>query len=251
MSDAAAEPSFAERARTLLYRNRIGALSTISKRVSGFPFGSMAPYAADEHGNPIFFVSTLAMHTQNLLADDRASLLVHEAAGADEALAVARVTLVGHVSRVGDGEHDAIRALYLERQPAAQAWATMKDFSFYRLAVGETYYVAGFGAMGWITAEDYHAAPVDPLVDHAAGILEHMNTDHGDAVLLYAQVLAGIDAERAAMVGIDRLGFQVRAEKGPQSRTVRLAFPNEVRSTDDARQALIGLLKVARQQASA
>ena len=72
---AAPEPSFSERARTLVYLGRIGSLSTISRKQPGFPFGSVMPYGLDERGRPIFLISTMAMHTQNLQADPRASLL--------------------------------------------------------------------------------------------------------------------------------------------------------------------------------
>src|SRR2546425_3507030 len=69
-------PTFGERARTLMYLDRIGGLSTLSRKQAGFPFGSVMPYGLDEHGRPIFLISTMAMHTQNLQADPRASLLV-------------------------------------------------------------------------------------------------------------------------------------------------------------------------------
>src|SRR5471030_445335 len=70
------ETSFAERARTLVHLGRIGSLSTLSRKQPGFPFGSVLPYSLDEHGRPIFLISTMAMHTQNLKAEPRASLLV-------------------------------------------------------------------------------------------------------------------------------------------------------------------------------
>ena len=70
------EPSFAERARTLMYVGRLGSLSTLSRKQPGFPFGSVMPYGLDDHGRPILLISTMAMHTQNLQADPRASLLV-------------------------------------------------------------------------------------------------------------------------------------------------------------------------------
>src|SRR6266566_626592 len=73
---AVPEPPFAERARTLMYLGRIGSLSTLSRKQPGFPFGSVMPYGLDDHGRPIFLISTMAMHTQNLQADARASLLV-------------------------------------------------------------------------------------------------------------------------------------------------------------------------------
>src|SRR3954449_7087061 len=90
------EPSFAERARTLLYLGRVGGLSTVSRKQPGFPFGSVMPYGLDDHGRPIFLISTMAMHTQNLQADPRASLLVTQDDGGDP-LGASRVTLLGNV----------------------------------------------------------------------------------------------------------------------------------------------------------
>ena len=75
----APEPSFAERARTLMYLGRVGSLSTLSRKQPGFPFGSVMPYGLDEVGRPVFLISTMAMHTQNLQVDPHASLLVTSA----------------------------------------------------------------------------------------------------------------------------------------------------------------------------
>src|ERR1017187_4773142 len=94
---AVPEPSFAERARTLVYTARIGSLSTLSRKQPGFPFGSVMPYGLDDHGRPIFLISTMAMHTQNLQADPHASLLVTQQDTDGEPLGASRVTLVGNV----------------------------------------------------------------------------------------------------------------------------------------------------------
>ena len=91
------EPSFAERARTLVYLGRIGSLSTLSRKQPGFPFGSVMPYGLDDHGHPIFLISTMAMHTQNLQADPRASLLVTQPDAGGDPLGASRVTLLGNV----------------------------------------------------------------------------------------------------------------------------------------------------------
>src|SRR6202158_2136334 len=88
------EPTFAERARTLGYFGRIGSLSTLSRKQPGLPFGSVMPYGLDEHGRPIFLISTMAMHTQNLKADPRSSLLVTQDDADGDPLGASRVTLV-------------------------------------------------------------------------------------------------------------------------------------------------------------
>src|SRR6266852_1850860 len=108
------EPTFAERARTLVYVGRIGSLSTLSRKQPGFPFGSVMPYGLDAQGRPIFLISTMAMHTQNLQADPRASLLVTQPDTDSEPLGASRVTLVGNVLTVPNSELAEARKLYLE-----------------------------------------------------------------------------------------------------------------------------------------
>src|ERR1700724_2554743 len=117
-----AEPSFAERARTLLHLTRVGSISTLSRKQPGFPFGSVMPYGLDEQGRPIFLISTMAMHTQNLNADARASLLVTQDDTAGDPLGASRVTLIGNVRPIPELEVGAARKLYLARYANSKYW---------------------------------------------------------------------------------------------------------------------------------
>src|SRR6201999_4552050 len=204
------EPSFAERARTLLHLSRVGSLSTLSRKRPGFPFGSLMPFALDGEGRPLFLISTMAMHTQNLQQDGRASLLVTQPEASGDPLGAARVTLVGNVSVVAAAGVEEVRRLYLERHENSKYWVDFDDFSFFAMDVVDVYYVGGFGVMGWITAQDYSQAHPDPLADAATGILQHMNADHQDALVLLARVFAATEAEEAVMTAVDRLGFHLR-----------------------------------------
>src|SRR4029077_8703463 len=130
---AVAEPTYAERARTLMYRSRVGTLSTLSRKQPGFPFGSVMPYGLDEGGRPIFLMSTMAMHTQNLKADPRASLLVTQDSGDGDPLGASRVTLIGNVVFVPEAHVAAAREAYLARHANSKYWVDFEDFSFYRL----------------------------------------------------------------------------------------------------------------------
>src|SRR5579872_7183859 len=175
---AAPEPSFAERARTLAHLGRIGSLSTLSRKQPGFPFGSVMPYGLDERGRPIFLISTMAMHTQNLQADSRASLLLTQPDAGGDPLGASRVTLVGNVLQVPELQVAGARELYLARYANSRYWVDFEDFSFYRMEIVDVYYVGGFGVMGWVPAADYASAQPDPLADSAGGIIQHMNADH-------------------------------------------------------------------------
>jgi len=245
---AAPEPSSSERARTLVYLGRIGSLSTVSRRQPGFPFGSVMPYGLDAQGRPIFLISTMAMHTQNLQADSRASLLVTQADGDGDPLGASRVTLVGNALTIPQPEIAEARRLYLERYANSKHWVDFEDFSFYRMDVVDVYYVGGFGVMGWVKASDYDQAQPDPLADVASGIIEHMNADHKDALILLARTSAGVESQEAAMTAVDRLGFNVRLKTTEGVRGVRIAFLREVRDAMESRNVLVEMVQQARQQ---
>src|SRR5579884_49788 len=255
----APEPTHAERARTLVGGSNRGVLSTVAvepgaggseeqARISGYPFGSVATYALDEAGRPIVFVSAMAEHTRNAAADPRASLIVTEpvAEGSDP-LAAGRVTLIGELLEVTGEDRPAVRDRYLAANPASAYYIDFGDFSFWRLEVAGVRYVGGYGRMSWVTAADYAAAEPDPLAGEAAGIVEHMNADHGDSLVLLARVLGGrADAIEAVMTAVDRYGFDLVAG-GPSGRAaVRLGFDAPVTAPAAARPAMIRLVERAR-----
>ncbi len=243
-----AEPTYAERVRTLVSLCTIASLSTVSQKRPGYPFGSLMPYAIDGSGRPIFLISNMAMHTQNIQADHRASLFVGQAGDGDP-LGTARATLVGDVFPVPADEASEARQLYLSRYENSRSWVDFKDFGFYRLQPLDVYYVGGFGVMGWVTAEDYRFAKVDPLADAAPMILGHMNTDHVPAMILLARVHAGLDATEATMTAVDRLGFHLRLKTADGMKGTRINFLREVRNSDEARKVLVEMVRAAEPKA--
>jgi putative heme iron utilization protein len=244
---AVPEPSFSERARTLAYLGRIGSLSTLSRKQPGFPFGSVMPYALDAQGRPIFLISTMAMHTQNLQADQRASLLVTQPDASGDPLGSSRVTIIGNGLTIPKNEVADARKLYLDRYPNSKYWVDFEDFSFYRMDVLDVYYVGGFGVMGWVLAADYSKALPDPLADAAAGIIEHMNADHKEALVLLARAFSGIEGQEAAMTAVDRLGFHVRLKTQDGMKGTRIAFLREVSDAAETRKVLVEMVQQARQ----
>ena len=243
---AVAEPTFAERARTLVYLGRVGSLSTLARKQQGFPFGSVMPYGLDDHANPVFLISTMAMHTQNVQADPRSSLLVTQPDAIGDPLGASRVTLIGNILPVPVPEVVEARKLYLARHVNSKYWVDFDDFSFYRMDVVDVYYVGGFGVMGWVSPSEYYSGQPDPLADTATDIIQHMNTDHGGALVLLARTFAGIESEEAAMTSVDRLGFHVRLKTQDGTRGARIAFLREVSNPLEARKVLIEMVGQAR-----
>ena len=246
---AVPEPSFAERARTLVYLGRLGSLSTLSRKQPGFPFGSVMPYGLDEQGRPIFLISTMAMHTQNLRADPRASLLVTQDDADGDPLGASRVTLVGNVLPIPQSEVAEARKLYLARFANSKYWVDFEDFSFYRMDVVDIYYVGGFGVMGWVSSSEYVRSQPDPLADSMAEIIQHMNADHKDALVLIARKFARIESQEATMTAVDRLGFHVRLKTQDGMRGARIAFVREVSNPAETRKVLVEMVQQARSEA--
>jgi len=242
------EPSHAERCRTLVASASRGALSTLATDPDGYPYGSVASYGLDDRGNPLFFVSLMAEHTQNAMRDPRASLLVTEPVpeGADP-LASGRVTLLGLLSTVAEDHRPTARDRYLEGNPTAAYYIDFGDFVFYRLDVQSIRYVGGYGRMSWVDAGAYAEAEPDPLTAAAAGIIEHMNTDHADAQVLFCRHLADRpDTTEAVMSTVDRYGFEMIAV-GPAGRAaLRLGFPHECTTPEQVRQAMVAMVADAR-----
>ena len=243
----APETSYAERSRTLLHVTKVGVLSTHSHRQQGFPFGSVMPYALDTAGSPLFLISSMAMHTQNLVRDPRASLLVTAPGVERDPLGAERLTVIGNVTEVPKAELDGVREAYLNRHDYARYWVDFEDFAFYRMEVVDLYFVGGFAVMGWVDEDEFRQAEPDPLAETAAGILAHMNADHAEALVLIARNVKGIEVEEAKMTAVDRLGFHVRLKTADRVRSVRIGFPSEVGSLDDCRKALVDMVQEARE----
>lgn len=242
------EPSYSERSRTLLSLASMGTLSTMSRRHPGFPFGSLMPYALDDAGRPIFLISSMAMHTQNLQADPHCSLFLAQAGADGDPLGAARATIVGEARPVPQEEIARTRATYLAKHENSRYWVDFSDFAFFRLQPAGIYYVGGFGVMGWVEAADYARAAPDPLAESAAGIMAHMNADHVEAMILLARVHAQLEASEAAMTSVDRLGFTLRLKTEQGMKGARINFPEEVRTPQETRKALVEMVRLARER---
>ena len=188
------------------------------------------------------------MHTQNLKADARASLLVTQDEAGGDPLGASRVTLVGNVVPIAKTEEGAARSLYLGRHANSRYWVDFEDFSFYRMDVVDIYFVGGFGVMGWVSASEYLGCRPDPLADSMTEIIRHMNADHKDALVLLAREFARVESQEATMTAVDRLGFHVRLKTPDGMRGARVAFMREVKTSVEARNVLVEMVKLARQQ---
>src|SRR5437764_2920595 len=170
-------------AKKLLREGRSGALATLMPG-SGDPYCSLVNVASAADRAPLLLISRLAIHTKNILADARVSLMIDERKEGDP-LEGARVMLMGTAAVTEDPQ---ARRRYLDRQPEAEMFAGFADFSFYRVTLKAIHLVAGFGRIVDLKPQQVLTETGDAaeLVAAEPRILAHMNADHADAVRLYA-----------------------------------------------------------------
>lgn len=229
--------STASEARRLLRTQQHGMLSTLSKKLGGYPFGSITPFVLDPRARPVILISTLAEHTKNIEADARVSLLAH--AGNSDLQASARVTVVGNCARIDDAA--AIKTRYLRYFPAAADYFDTHDFFFYRIEPTHIRFIGGFGAIHWVDVSQF-AVPDHPLATQEDAIIAHMNADHQHNLMAYCRHFHGAQPVSVRMLGIDTDGFDVRAD----TQRLRIDFSEPVRDAQDARRALVALAERCR-----
>ena len=224
-------------ARRYLLRHHAGVLATLSKRLGGYPFGSVVPFILDHDAQPVVLVSRLAEHTKNMAADPRASLLVHDVA--EDVQTAARLTLVGDAAPVP--EPATVAARYLRRFPDAQGLLDLGDFTFWRLRAVFVRHVAGFGAIRSITPQSF-APPENRLAEVEDEIVAHMNVDHGGTLRGYCHHATGVEPSSAVLIGIDCDGLDVRAD----GALIRIEFDTPVTNAGKAREVLAELARRTR-----
>src|SRR5262252_7322431 len=226
-------------AKKLLREGRSGALATLMPG-SGDPYCSLVNVATAADGAQLLLISRLAVHTKNILADPRVSLMIDERKEGDP-LEGARVMLMGTAAATDD---PAARRRYLERQPEAEMFAGFADFAFYRVALKGAHLVAGFGRIVDLKPADV-LTPVDDATELTAAepdILAHMNADHADTCRLYATRLLGAPDGAWRCVGCDPEGLELQLER----TALWLPFPQRVRAPGPLRAVLKQLAEKAR-----
>lgn len=233
-------------AKSLLRKSRQGALATLMAG-SGDPYCSLVNVASYPDGSPILLISRLAVHTRNILADNRVSLMFDERAAGDP-LEGARIMLSGRAEEAGgDDNRELLRRRYLNAHPSAAGYADFKDFSFFRIKPAGTHLVAGFGRILDLKPDQF-LTDIDgavPLIEAEQGAIEHMNADHRDAMKLYATKLLGAEGDDWRCTGCDPEGLDMQAG----SKTLRLDFPARVTGPGDLRKMLVTLANEARAKA--
>jgi heme iron utilization protein len=218
-------------AKKLIREARSGALATLLPG-KGDPYCSLVNVATAVDGAPLLLISRLAIHTQNVLADARASLMLDERKENDP-LQGARVMLMGTVQATDDSH---ARRRYLTYQPEAEAFAGFADFGFYRMEIGTVHLVAGFGRIVDLNARDLlvDLNGAEALIEAEPEVIAHMNADHAETCRLYATQLMGAPDGEWRCVGCDPEGLDLQRDR----IGLRVPFPQRVNAPGALRAVL-------------
>ncbi|MDB5979678.1 MAG: heme iron utilization protein [Pseudomonas sp.] len=224
----------AKNARELLLKEYRGVLSTHSKSMPGFPFGSVVPYCLDDKGHPLILISRIAQHTHNLQKDPKCSMLVGERE-AEDVQAVGRVTVLAEAQKLTDeAAIEAAAARYYRFFPESASYHSAHDFDFWVLVPVRYRFIGGFGAIHWLD----EIALANPFAGKAeTSMVEHMNEDHAKAIAHYVELSGLPQTPPAQMVGVDSEGMHLRIGQG----IYWLAFAQPCNTPTQVREALVQL----------
>ena len=236
----------AAEARALVRGARTAVLSSILAG-DGSPYGSLVLGATLPDASPVLLLSKLAVHTQNLAHDPRASLLYDATRNLDDPLTGARLSLTGVIEAMPPEMTALCRTRFLARHPSAAAYADFADFVFYRLNPERAHLVAGFGRIHWIEKPGLTLPPTQwaELAEAEEGIVAHMNRDHRDSIAHYAERLLGQAPGPWRMSGCDPEGCDIALEG---KVFIRLPFATLVSTAAQAREELVRLSQLAREK---
>jgi heme iron utilization protein len=245
------EESPAVLARRWLLQSSHGALGTVSvdEKSAGWPFLSVVPYALTAQGEPYILTAGIAQHTRNMQADSRASIMIRENKGDGDPQTGWRLTLLGRMKKMAEDsvskeEYEVLSARYRERVPKADSYLAMHGFDYWRLDVERVRFIAGFGRITWLESGDIRRNLADDaLKEGGPGIIEHMNKDHGGALVLIARAFCADeeDCDVAEMTAVDSSGFFLKTGQELQY----ISFGRDIEATE-ARSVFVSLSQKAR-----
>lgn len=234
--------------RNLIEQARYAHLCTIMSRMHhrrrGYPFGSLVDFATDASGHPIFSLSPLAIHTRNLLADPRCTLVVQIPGWSG--LANARVTIFGDVYPLPQDQQDLAHKYYIAKhqQGASHQWG---NFTFFRMEnISDIYFVGGFGTVAWVDVKEYEKAHPDTIAANGAEqTLKVLNTQFSRPLKELLSV--EVEVDDAALISIDSKGVDIRVRQGAQFNVQRVSFEegHAVETLEQANKALQHVLDKA------
>jgi putative heme iron utilization protein len=223
---------------------RAAGAATLATQAEGQPFASLVTPAATPDLSILMLLSSLSEHTRHLRAEPRCALLFTGNPEGANPQTAPRVTITGLAEPVPEAEVPALKARWLARHPYAALYADFGDFALWHVRPGGALLVGGFARATRLRVADLlpDAAALAALAEAEAGILEHVNADHPDALAAIAEGVLGAGPGAWRMTAVDTDGCDLMLKE----RVVRLHWPAPVADADAVRIALVGAAREGR-----
>lgn len=237
-SDPDPAPDMVLEARRLLRAARAGTLATSAE--GGQPFASLVTPATAPDGSVLMLLSELSEHTRQLRAEPRCALMVAGPAEGPNPQTAPRLTVTGLAELEPD---PALRARWIAAHPYAAFYAGFTDFHLWRLRPRAGLFVGGFGRARRLREAQLAPDPaaVAAVAAAEAGIIEHCNADHADALALIARAHGG-EAGEWRMTAADVDGCDLAAGEV----VLRVPWSAPVVGPAEVRTELVRLAREAR-----
>lgn len=218
-----------------------GNLSTICRAehpLAGYPIGSVVPFVLDNESRPIILMAHIAEHTQNALANPKASLFLREHSNGDVQTQW-RICAIGDLLPIPDAELSLLSQRYYTHYPQAQDYGETHHFTFFRLTPKKFRIIMGFGDIRWITADAPFQYPAFEETDILA-MTTHMNQDHQAAMHKYLTNL-GINEHTTPLTMTHLTPWGATIRNG--DRLHFIPFPTICENKTAVRETLVAMAK--------
>lgn len=214
---------------------RASSAATLATQAGGQPFAALVTPATAVDGALLMLLSGLSEHTRQLRADGRCALLICGGTDDPNPQAGPRVSVSGTAAPTADPR---LRARWLARHPYAAFYADLPDFVLWRVEPSGANFIGGFARAYRLTREDLVPGPdaAAALETAEAGILEHCNAEHADALTRIATRAGGAHGAWR-MVAADPDGCDLALEDDVR----RIAWAEPVADTGAVRREMVRL----------
>ena len=222
----------------LFRSSKYGILSTISKQIKDYPFGSFVTYVSSVSRDIYLYLSDLAEHTENLNYKSKSSLTIFKINKKGDIQNSARLTLIGDLNYVPDSEIENCKNRFYSILPESKKYQTMHDFKFYKLDIKCARWIGGFGNIGWLDQSMWDCEP--SWKKEESNIIKHMNDDHQNTIIAALKAQHGLSDNDAKIEFLCVDGYYASTIKGHYF----ISFPRPAVNIKEYRTILVELAKI-------
>jgi len=187
-----------------------GVLSTVSKKFTGYPFGSFTTFTTNRSRTIIIYASDLAQHTVNLKQDSKACLTIYGLKSDGDKQDSKRLSLIGDLVKIEESADIADR--FMTFLPHSVNYSKMHDFNFYKLVIKQARWIGGFGQIAWLKPGNWEDKS-PKWQDKENSIIEHMNDDHSNSIISTLHAHHKIKDKNAKMIALNIDGYYIETNK--------------------------------------